>query len=108
MKTKILYLPLKSEYFDAIQSGDKTEEYRLYNDYWCKRLIGRDYDEIILTKGYPKRDDSSRRMSFDWRGYKVKTICHPHFGDKRVKVFAIPVYDGPHHIVVEMAKAGIF
>lgn len=33
-----LVLPLKAEYFDAIRDGTKTEEYRLANDYWIKRL----------------------------------------------------------------------
>lgn len=86
-----LQLALKSEYFDAIQSGEKTEEYRLYNDYWKKRLVNRDYDEIILTKGYPKRNDESRRMYFQYCYYEIKTITHPHFGDEPVKVFAIRV-----------------
>ena len=36
-----LQLALNGEYFDAIKSGDKLEEYRLYNDYWNKRIIGR-------------------------------------------------------------------
>lgn len=86
-----LQLALKSEYFDAIKSGEKVEEFRLYNDYWKKRLVGRDYKQIILTKGYPKRDDESRKMYFQYSYYKVKTITHPHFGDEPVKVFAIRV-----------------
>ena len=86
-----LVIPLKGEYFDAIQRGDKTEEYRLYNDYWIKRLEGRDYDELVLTRGYPTRGDESRRMYFAWAGYTIKTITHPHFGPEQVKVFAIRV-----------------
>ena len=64
---------------------------RLCNNYWNKRLVNRKYDRLIITKGYPKRDDSSRRIDVPYEGYEIKTITHPHFGDKPVKVFAIKV-----------------
>ena len=86
-----LILPLKAIYFDAIRSGEKIEEYRLVNDYWRKRLEGREYDLIELTLGYPKAGDSSKRLIRVWRGYVVKTITHPHFGKRPVEVFAIKV-----------------
>lgn len=35
---KILDLPLKKEWYDMIESGIKTEEYREIKPYWCKRL----------------------------------------------------------------------
>lgn len=89
-----LILPLKGEYFDAIRAGTKPEEYRLINDYWRKRLEGREYDLIELTKGYPKRDDAERRLVLPWRGYAVKTIVHPHFDNVPVEVFAINVAKG--------------
>ena len=86
-----LQLAVKGEYFDAMIRGEKTEEYRLCNDYWNKRIMFREYDRLIITKGYPKRDDSSRRIDVPYDGYEIKTITHPHFGDKPVKVFAIKV-----------------
>lgn len=86
-----LQLAVKGEYFDAMIRGEKTEEYRLCNDYWNKRIMFREYDRLIITKGYPKRDDSSRRIDVPYGGYEVKTITHPHFGDKPVKVYAIKV-----------------
>ncbi len=86
-----LQLAVKGEYFDAMIRGEKTEEYRLCNDYWNKRIMFREYDRLIITKGYPKRDDSSRRIDVPYGGYEIKTITHPHFGDKPVKVFAIKV-----------------
>lgn len=89
-----LQLAVKGEYFDAMIRGEKTEEYRLCNDYWKKRLVNRKHDRLIITKGYPKRDDSSRRIDVPYDGYKIKTITHPHFGDKPVKVFAIKVNIG--------------
>lgn len=35
---KILYLTLKKQWFDLINSGIKTEEYREIKPYWIKRL----------------------------------------------------------------------
>lgn len=86
-----LILPLRGEYFDAIAAGTKPEEFRLANDYWRKRLVGRAYDRIVLTRGYPKRDDHARRIIRPWRGYITRTITHPHFGSEPVEVFAIDV-----------------
>ncbi len=72
-----LQLAVKGEYFDAMIRGEKTEEYRLCNDYWNKRIMFREYDRLIITKGYPKRDDSSRRIDVPYDGYEIKTITHP-------------------------------
>lgn len=91
-----LILPLKAEYFDAIRDGTKTEEFRLRNDYWRKRLLGRTFDRIVLTKGYPRRADAARRMIMPWRGYTYRTLTHPHFGPEPVEVFAIKV-SAPTH-----------
>lgn len=92
--TETLTLPLKGEYFDQIRDGSKTEEYRLVTPYWEKRLIGREYDRIVLTKGYPRRDDASRRLTRAWRGFRQTTITHPHFGPDPVRVFAVDVSGG--------------
>lgn len=86
-----LYLPVRGIYFDAMQRGDKTEEYRLVTPWWEKRLVGREYARIILTRGYPRKDDCSRRLIVPWRGYTIRTLTHPHFGDTPVDVFAIRV-----------------
>jgi hypothetical protein len=86
---RTLTLHLKREFFEAIKSGDKTEEYRLYNEYWKKRLVGRDYDRVVFCLGYPRRDDSARRIARPYTGYTVKTIVHAHFGNEPVTVFAI-------------------
>jgi hypothetical protein len=86
-----LTLPLKAEYFDAIRDGSKLEEYRLVTPFWARRLEGRSYDYIVLTKGYPRLIDFSRRLKRPWRGFTVKTITHPHFGPAPVEVYAIDV-----------------
>lgn len=86
-----LFLPLKAEYFDAIKAGTKRDEYRLANAYWQKRLEGREYSEIVLTKGYPAKSARGRRLHRPWRGWHMETITHKHFGEKPVRVYVIPV-----------------
>lgn len=86
-----LHLALKAEYFDAIRDGTKTEEFRLVTPFWEKRLAGRVYARIVLTKGYPAHSDTDRRLERPWRGLEIKSITHPHFGPEPVRVFAIKV-----------------
>lgn len=86
-----LVLPLKAEYFHQIRNGTKTDEFRLCTPYWRKRLEGRTFDLIVLTLGYPAASDTARRFVRPWRGYRVTTITHPHFGPAPVQVFAINV-----------------
>ena len=88
---KLLHLNLKGEYYDQIAAGTKDEEYRLYNDYWRKRLLHREYDGIVIKRGYPKRGDTSRTLERVWRGWTIKTIQHHFFGPDPVTVFAIRV-----------------
>ena len=68
-----------------IEAGEKTEEYREATPYWCKRFIGFDtllfsyrngyeninkagYTHVQFSLGYPKKDDESRRMTFELNG----------------------------------------
>ena len=94
---KLLHLALKEEYFRAIESGEKTEEFRLFNRYWRKRLTDLEdgspqhFDGIVLTLGYPKKDDTAKRIERPWLGYELKRITHPLFGKLPVRVFAIKV-----------------
>jgi hypothetical protein len=91
MTVTALVLNLKSEYFDAIRNGSKTEEFRLRTPYWEKRIKGRDYTAIILRKGYPKTGDAERELVLPWRGYREIDLEHPHFGEGVHQVFAIDV-----------------
>jgi len=87
-----LVLPLKAVYFDQIAASEKGEEYRLITPYWRTRLQGKTFRRIVLTKGYPKADDHSRRLVREWRGYRETVIQHPHFnGGAPADVFAIDV-----------------
>lgn len=52
---KILDLPLKKEWYDMIESGEKREEYRAITPYWQKRLSGKEYTHVRFRYGYTKR-----------------------------------------------------
>lgn len=51
----------------------------------------RDYDRVVLTLGYPAKDDSERRLARPWRGFIKRQITHPLFGGAPVDVYAIDV-----------------
>ncbi len=87
-----LHLALKAEYFNAIKSGEKCYEFRLYTDYWRKRIENREYDEIVLTLGYPKLGDTKRRIIRGWYGYKIVWVKHPVYGKNTTKMFAIKLF----------------
>lgn len=59
-----LQLVVNGEYFDQMKSGEKTEEYRLCNDYWNKRIMFREYDRLIITKGYPSATIPAAELMF--------------------------------------------
>ena len=88
---RILHLNLKKQYFNEIKSGNKKFEYRLASPYWKKRIVGREFDKIVLYSGYPRKDDRSRRITRRWAGYQIKIIRHDFFGPKPVEVFSIRV-----------------
>lgn len=79
---RILYLSLKGVYYEMIESGIKSEEYREHKPYWIKRLMqcGGDvcsldkcedcvfrkfkhYDAVCFSYGYTKR-----KMLLECRG----------------------------------------
>lgn len=94
MSKNIIIFHVNREYFNEIKSGKKNYEYRLYNDYWKKRLVNRKYDEVHFNLGYPKKDDNSKIIKRKYLGWELRGIRHKHFGnigatDKQVDVFAI-------------------
>jgi hypothetical protein len=70
----ILTLNLKETYFKQIAAGTKTEEYRMANDYWMKRLHGKQIDVIEICNKYPPRGDVNNRMWFKYGGFTLKVI----------------------------------
>ena len=55
---RTLHLSLKKEWYNMIESGIKTEEYREIKPFWCKRLI-HDYDESMEEFGAIIFDDKN-------------------------------------------------
>ena len=89
---KILSLHLKAEYFHQIKNGTKLFEYRLYNDYWKKKLENKSYDEVHFKLGYPSHSDLDKIIKCKYNGYEMQNINHSHFCnlfDESVRVFAI-------------------
>lgn len=107
---RILHLPLKKEWYEMIESGEKTEEYREIKEYWAKRLcedwISGDYyidclnhccmncvqglffnsyqfDLVKFSYGYTKRT-----MTFECKGISIG-IGRPEWGAPDNKVFII-------------------
>lgn len=66
---RILHLNLHREYFEAIASGRKREEYRARTDYWKKRLEGRAYDIIRFRNGYATY---APEMDVEWKGIEKR------------------------------------
>lgn len=76
-KKKKLVLPLKKQWFDMIRSGEKPEDYREITNYWIVRFGVKkntetgewdlhlfDFDEVEFTLGYPRLDETDKRMIF--------------------------------------------
>ena len=71
---KTLTLSLKKKWFDMIKAGIKLEEYRQVKPFWIRRLIEnpedqkharfKHFDKLVFTLGYPKADDTEKRMEF--------------------------------------------
>lgn len=85
-----LHLNLCGVYFDQIASGEKVFEFRDAAK-WSKRLQGKSFDQVLVKRGYPRKDDVSRILVRPWRGYEMQTITHPHFGPNPIEVCAIRV-----------------
>ena len=80
---KILYLPLKKEWYEMIERGEKTEEYREIKPYWNKRLINGKHTHVKFSYGYTKQT-----MIFE---YKKLTIGYgnPEWGAPKEDCYII-------------------
>jgi len=88
---KELILPVRREYFEQIKSGEKKFEYRLMSCHWYTRLHKAPFDRIVITLGYPKKGDESKRLYRKWNGFIKEKVLHEEFGPKSTLVFAIDV-----------------
>lgn len=84
-----LRLAVKRKWFEQTKAGLKPFEYRLDNEYWRKRLIGKNYNNLIITLGYPKKTETDKIIVMPYLGYEMQTITHAEFCEKPERVFAI-------------------
>lgn len=88
----VLPLVLKGKWYDMIERGEKTEEYRAASPYWAIRLSNWDDDGrkcvVEFRRGY---GHDAPRMAFESPVYFHTTEPeHPEWGEP----------DGPHYMIV--------
>lgn len=86
-KSRKLHLHVKTEYFKAVQSGEKVFEYRLANKYWTDRLFMKFYDGIVYYNAY--KPGAENRIEMPYKFFELQKITHKHFGTDPVAVYAI-------------------
>lgn len=65
--SRTLHLVLKSKWYDLIDCGKKTSEYRECKPYWNGRLAIK-YDTVVFHKGY-----TSTTMEFEIKSIGITT-----------------------------------
>ena len=80
---KTLFLPLKAKWYELIEKGIKTEEYREIKDFWFKRLTNKNFKYVQFSYGYTKRT-----MTFICEGIEIGT-GKPEWGAKLGKAYFI-------------------
>ena len=65
---RTLYLPLKKQWYEMIERGEKREEYREMKPYWQKRLIEtrKTYPQSPVSCDSLKRIDAVGRGRPEW------------------------------------------
>lgn len=67
--SKILHLVLKHHWYDSIENGSKTHEYREYKYYWIKRLYPLEqWGSVKFQRGYSKNPP---KMLFKLKSIKL-------------------------------------
>jgi len=66
IKERPLLIPLKTEYYEQFERGEKFTEYRLYGPRWNEKTcrVGR---AVTLSKGYGRKNRMKRKI---WQFYK--------------------------------------
>lgn len=69
--SKPLFIPLKTEFFEAFEKGTKTVEYRQYGPRWNEKtcFVGR---AVTLSNGYGKK----RRLQGVVKGFYTDSSVH--------------------------------
>lgn len=115
---KALTLSLKKLWFDLIKAGVKKEEYREISEFWRKRLVDeislvrefnstkdskmtcgeltkkhiRKFNKLVFTLGYPKAEDTERRLEFKNPKIRIGT-GKPEWGAENGKLYFVISWD---------------
>ncbi len=87
---KPLFIPLKSEFYEAFERGDKDTEYRAYGPRWNEKTcrVGR---AVVLSHGYGKK----RRIAGTIAGFRKSSDATPGFktcyGEKAAMMACIKI-----------------
>ena len=75
-----LHLVLKNKWYEMIESGEKTEEYRETKHYWIKRILG------VSTPSLPVLTSIARQIS---KQSKFERVCFHRGYTNRTMIFEI-------------------
>ena len=112
---KTLTLSLKKQWFELIKAGVKKEEYREIKDFYRARFFdGWDavqaggiywynqqfekypqyqyFDRLVFTLGYPKADDTERRLTFKNPRIRIGT-GRPEWGAEAGKKYFVITWE---------------
>lgn len=79
-----VFLVLAYEYYDAIEKGDKTTEFRDYNEYYVRKLLSQPIQRVRFQRGYggpghPKpRQMTWTVKNIDLYNYETRESADPH------------------------------
>ena len=102
MGMKTLHLPLKKEWYNMIESGVKTEEYREIKPYWTQRFIGMNQPLFSFRYGYQQANVKGYTLVKFSYGYTKRTMTfeikeisigkgNPEWGAPKEDVFIIKI-----------------
>ena len=113
-KESHLILSLKKEWFEKIKAGIKKEEYRELKSYYgvrfckkvnqsckkddyckcaeCEPFSPKQFSTITFTCGYPKKEDSKRRITFQNPKIRIGK-GNPDWGAENEKKYFILTWD---------------
>ena len=93
---KTLHLTLIKKWFDAIFSGEKTEEYREIKPYWIPKLAFQTWDRISFRNGYAS---DAPTMLVECHGMRLAEFQgNPVFALKLGKILEVKNVKSSNHI----------
>jgi len=77
-----LHLVLNKKWFDMIDSSEKLEEYRNFNEYWKSRILGKNLTKVVFQLGYKKNAPRMKfHIAFIGMAYGMGNWVHWNVGD---------------------------